>query len=192
MRYEILSQINWNMVAAIGQLLGAIATFMAVWVSLYLAKNRVRPRLKVVVGERLTFGIPTVPENVLIIEVTNTGEMPAVVRSFGWSSGYFRRGPKCLTRRYAMQKPEALPVGCVPPYELMPGRQNTTYFTLEFLLEQCRSTQNPMFTRDYPVFGRRGTRINAFVNLADGSLISVRPERSLRRKLIEAEQLAPR
>lgn len=63
----------WEKVSAIGQVAGAIATFMAVVISLYIARGGRVPRLSLKVGERLTIGGGLPEHRLLMFSVTNMG-----------------------------------------------------------------------------------------------------------------------
>ena len=83
---------------AIGTWLAAIATFSAVVVALYLAKQGERIKLKCHVGLReQIYGDGTPAIKCLCFDVTNLSERPVTINSVGWVIG--RRKSK----RYAMQ-----------------------------------------------------------------------------------------
>lgn len=75
----------WNVV---GTWLAGIATFMAVVVSLYLAKKLESIKLKVNVGIRLVFaGDGTPAEEHVGFSIVNLGDRPVNILSVGWSIG---------------------------------------------------------------------------------------------------------
>lgn len=86
----------WEKISAIGQVAGAIATFAAVVVSLYIARRGRVPRLSLKVGERLTIGGGLPEQRLLMFSVTNMGERPVYVRQLGWRNGWLPHGPAWL------------------------------------------------------------------------------------------------
>lgn len=182
-------QLFWSIVAAVGQVAGAIATFAAVAISLYLAVSARRPRLKVRVGERLIIGSGVDDRRVLMFSVANVGERNVHIRTLGWRTGRLRWGPKWLARQAAVQLTGGVQGGIDPPYELQPGAEGSSHADMGNILNYCRErADRPFFTRDLPWFGRRGTGIRAFVSTADGFVIQVRPEKALIHALIQAEK----
>jgi len=105
---------------AVGTWLAAIATFSAVIVALFLAKQGERIKLKCHVGlrEQIT-GDGTPAIECLCFDVTNLGERPVTINSVGWVIG---RGS---SKRYAMQ-----PTPGPYPRELGYGKQ--TMFIIRF------------------------------------------------------------
>lgn len=182
-------QLFWSIVAAVGQVTGAIATFAAVVVSLYLATSARKPRVKLRVGERLIIGGGADDQRVLIFSVANVGERSVHVRTLGWRTGRFRWGPQWLKRQAAVQLTDGVPYGTSPPYELLPGAEISSYAEMGNVLTYCRErADRPLFTRDVPWLGRRRTAVRAFVSTADGYVIHVRAERALIDALVQAEK----
>lgn len=178
----------WTKVAAIGQVLGAIGTFLAVVVSLVVAFRSSKPRIRLKVGMRLIFPVPEI--ELLMFEVVNAGDRPFHVRGIGWRTGWFRRGPACLRRKAAVQvtNPLGYVVCADPPYELQPGEAKSSYRPMDDMLGTAKVREEPFFTRDWPYFGRRQTRVRAYVYTADGHEIVVKPEKSLLQALTAAEK----
>jgi hypothetical protein len=183
------TELCWTMVSAIGQVAGAFATFFAVVVSLFIAFRAPRPRVRLVVGERIIF--PSEME-VLVFEVANAGDRPFHVRGIGWQTGWLKRGPAFLKSQPAIQITE--PIGYVasadPPYELQPGAVQYSYRLMGDMLGAARARAEPFFTRDWPLIGRRETRVRAYAYTADGHEFRVKPERSLMLALVKAEKRA--
>jgi hypothetical protein len=179
------------MVAAIGQVAGAIATATAVAVSLHLARTSRSPRLSVKVGERLVFEGGDEPTAVLMFSVTNIGDRIAHIRGVGWSTGWLSFGPECVRQRHAIQLTAGDVWGHDVPFVVAPAEEKATYCFMENVLEHSRERVNePLFTRDLPGLGRKRTRIRAWVSTAEGMTFKVRPERSLIDSLQQAEQQA--
>lgn len=184
-------QLFWTIIAAVGQVAGAVATFAAVVVSLCLATSARKPRVKLRVGERLIIGGGVDDQRVLMFSVANIGERNVHVRTLGWRTGRLRWGPEWLKRQAAVQLTNGAPHGTSPPYELLPGAEISSHAEMENILTYCRErADSPFFTRDVPWFGRRRTAVRAFISTADGYVIHVQPERTLIDALVQAEKEA--
>jgi hypothetical protein len=184
------SRIDWNVIAAIGQVAGAVATFLAVVVSMRLARKARMPEVKLKVGERLiiTQGQEETP-SVLMISVTNTGERAIHVRQVGWHTGWFRFGPSWLRKQQAVQLTGSIALGLELPFELLPGEEGSTYCLMDNLEEGCRQkSDRPFFSRDYPLLGRRQTKVKATVYVAEGYSFFCKPEKAVIEALVKAEQ----
>lgn len=124
----------WTKIAAVGQVAGAAATFLAAWVALHLARServfrlRVRAHFGQIVDSR-----GAVP--VLTISVENVGHRTAIVTAFGWTTGYaFPIGilPKWLRLRSAFQFPDyEWPINPAFPWTLAPGESRSTHLRRE-------------------------------------------------------------
>jgi len=182
-------QLFWTIVAAVGQVAGAVATFAAVLVSLYLATSARKPRVKLRVGERLIIGGGVDDQRVLMFSVANVGERNVHVRTLGWRTGRLRWGPQWLKRQAAVQLTGGVIGGTDPPYELLPGAEISSHAEMGNILTYCRERNDrPFFTCDIPWLGRRRTAVRAFISTADGYVIHVRPERALLDALVQAEK----
>lgn len=77
--------INWEAVSAIGQILGVIATLIAVIVA--LKQNKPKIRVEYLVGNEVSFGLDhqgyTSKENCLFITVINIGIIPVTIKNIG-------------------------------------------------------------------------------------------------------------
>jgi hypothetical protein len=167
----------WTKVAAIGQVAGALATFLAVAVSLFIAFHSGRPKARLKVGERLIVGGVDDGIRVLVFDVANAGDRPFHVSSLGWQTGRLRFGPKFLRRRFAMQMFGGTPFGSAPPFEVQPGARVAAYCLLENVLDHARTRkEEPMFTRDWPDGRRRKTTVWGNLQTADGHSIRVKAE----------------
>lgn len=110
----------WTKVAAIGQVAGAAATFLAVVVSLYLARQSGRVRLSSVAGLRIVFmGDGSPAWDIIAIRIENLGDRTVRIANLGWRSGWLSWGPEWLRYRRAVQQfsydspkpPHDLPAG---------------------------------------------------------------------------------
>lgn len=184
-------EIFWAKWAAIGQIAGAIATFLAVIVSLYIARSGRRPRLKLKVGERMVIGGDEHGLKLLMFSVANMGERPVHIRGIGWSTGWLRWGPAWIKSKAAIQLTGSIGFGTSPPYELQPGAEISSYALMEnFTASIAEKADDPLFSRDYPFFGRRATRVKAYAYTADGHTIRVKPEPALVTDLLKVEGAA--
>jgi hypothetical protein len=102
----------WN---AVGTWVAGIATFLAVIVSLHLARKSERVNLRTNLGIRLVFeGDGTPAEEHVGFSVVNLGERPVNVVSIGWCVGKGKAKRFCIqpvAGRYTQQYPQQLPHG---------------------------------------------------------------------------------
>lgn len=57
-------------------------------------------------------------------------------------------------------------------------------------IDHARMQANdPFFTRDWPIIGRRGTRARVYVDTADGFRFFAKPEQNLLVEAIDAEKI---
>ncbi len=81
--------------------------------------------------------------------------------------------------------------GIDPPYEVQPGMSASSYALMENILKYASERKfNPLFVRDWPLLGRRKTRIYGYAYTADGFTVRTKPESALIAKLVSAEKLA--
>lgn len=122
----------WIKVAAIGQVAGAIATFAAVCVSLWLARTERRPRIKVQAGLRLLIAGDGSPfEDTISIHIANHGLRSVHIASLGWRTGWMRRSPKWWAFQHAIQTSIAPMAGQAPPFDLGPGKEVSVQLSTE-------------------------------------------------------------
>lgn len=183
-------ELYWTKVAAIGQVAGAVATFLAVVISLYLARDSRRPRAAVRVGERLIIG-GQMDLEVLMFSIANVGIRPIHVRSVGWRTGFFRMGPRCLRQQHAIQLTGGVIGFPEPPFEVAPGTEISTYCLMSNIIQRCEdNSERPFFSRDFPIVGRRRVPVRGLVHTAEGRTFSVRAEPGLIARLASAEKQA--
>jgi hypothetical protein len=143
----------WTKIGAIGEVAGAVATFAAVCVSLWLARSEQRPHIKVQAGLRLLFAGDGSPfTDVISIRVTNFGLRPVRISSVGWRTGWMKRGPKWLTYQHAVQKFD-FPVPMVSsqtlPCDLGAGQEVLFYISPE-PFKKADDTSRTFFSRRLP------------------------------------------
>src|SRR3546814_19828801 len=97
----------WTKVAAIGQVAGAAATFLAAWVALYLGRTDRQFRLRVTATfQNIVSSHGSI--KVMCIQVENIGMRTARIEGFGWTTGYanvWRFLPKALRLRSVHKLP---------------------------------------------------------------------------------------
>lgn len=182
------TDVAWNIVAAIGQIAGAVATFMAVWVSMSLARKGRMPdaKLQVSTGLIITHGEDDI--RMLRFSITNIGERNIHVRTVGWQTGWLKSGPSWLKKQYAVQMTGGVPGTVVPPFELSPGNEVSTYCLMANVEDRCRERRaNPFFTRDLPILGRRSTKVLASVFIGEGYTFYSKPSADTINSLASAE-----
>lgn len=180
-------ELYWVKVGAVSQVLAALATFLAVFASLFIAFHAHRPRMRLKVGKRVIIGGDEDIGALVMFEVANAGERPIHVRGIGWRTGWLQRGPKCLQRKSAVQL-AMTNLGKEPPYEIQPGAAISSYQEVAaFVAGAHERKEQPLFTRDWPIWGRRATRIRAYAYTAAGHTIYAKPEKSLLAVLAQAE-----
>lgn len=144
------------------------------------------------VGIRLVYGGGAPELAVLMFNIANAGERPVHVNGIGWRTGWLRWGPQFLSRRAAVQLTGVPQLGNVaPPFEIQPGAAAATYALMENVLSYARErAAEPFYSRDWPLLGRKLTRVRAYAYTADGHTVTVKPEKSLLLDLGRAESEA--
>jgi hypothetical protein len=168
---------DWEMIGAIGQWVGAIATFGAVALALWQVRSDRRVSLRLRPSHSLIFsGDGTAPEHVLAFSIANTGFRPVTVQSVGWESGWLRRfGPSFLRKRQAIQMMDR-PAAPRLPSILQPGESITVMADAEHVFG--RDAYSELFTRTLPIVGVRNANVRAVVHTTLRS-VSVPVERKL-------------
>lgn len=145
------SGLFWTKLAAIGQVAGAIATFAAVWVALYLAQSERSFRLRVTAKFQRIVSVGG-SIRVMSIQVENVGLRTAVINGFGWTTGYantLRILPKAFRLRSAFQLPDyEWSVNPPFPWKLEPGQSRSTHIKRENFIEAfSKPAKNDLFRR---------------------------------------------
>ncbi len=163
----------WN---AIGTWFAGIATFLAVLVSLYLARKAERLNLKVSAGIRLIFeGDGSPAEENVGITVTNLGDRPVIINSIGWKIGKGKEARYCIqpvTGKYTHQYPK----------QLAHGEQCTFLVSFKITPDWKLDFANG-FVKD--LSNKNLKSLRAQVHTSIGQTIEVMPDSSLLEKLRE-------
>lgn len=183
------SEAFWVQLSAVSQVAAALGTFAAVIVSLWLGLKSNKPKIKLIVGERMFIGpLKEHDENVLMFSLANTGSRPARITNLGWNTGWLKRGPAFLRKQYAVQTFGGTSQGLQVPFELPVGLDGSCYAELDNFHDWLRNkTGPPFFTREVPFLGRVRTRVRAYAVTADGHQFSIKPEKSFLEKVFEIE-----
>jgi hypothetical protein len=108
----------WDFLTAIGAWLGAIATFAAVVVSLWLATRSERVRLRGAAAILHVFaGDGSPPEEFVGITAVNLGDRPVTINSVGWRIGRWK------WKRYCIQVFDGPATSDQYPIELAHGKE---------------------------------------------------------------------
>lgn len=122
------SVVWWTAFGAIAQALGALATFAAVTVSLWVVLSERSMRGRASSGIRVMFAGDGTPGIYMVaIETLNTGLRPFQVTSVGWRTGWLSRGPKSLRYRFAIQNTSMMLHQRPGPHIVEPGRNEAFY-----------------------------------------------------------------
>jgi len=141
----------WTKVAAIGQVAGAIATFLAVVIA--LVQSRAERSLRVRVRARLGLIVDGRGQTeVMTYEVENTGLRPVVVNGMHWATGFINvLGilPPPLRLKSAFQMPDyEWPINENFPWRLGPGESKSTHIRRQdFIDEFCQPNEHDLFRR---------------------------------------------
>lgn len=173
----------WEKVAALGQVAGAIATFAAVCVSLWLARSERRAHVRARAGLRMIFAGDGSPfEDVISVQVTNHSLRSARISSVGWRTGWMKYGPRWLAFQHAVQKFDR-PISSIssprPPFDLGPGQEVTFYLSPE-PFKKGGEWRNSFFNRHFPWRQNPSpAKICTVVSIVASKAVVTRVERSL-------------
>jgi hypothetical protein len=155
---------------AVGTWVAGLATFAAVVVALYLAKQVEKVKLKVHVGLReLVMGDGSPFQEHLAISVTNLGERAVTINSVGWAVGKGRH------RRFALQ-PEAGVYSARYPIELTYGK-GANFMVSFLIIPTWLKDFATGFVRD--LSDRNLKSLVAQIHTSVGQTIEVKPEYDL-------------
>lgn len=170
------------MVGAIGQALGALATALAVSVSLWIVLSERKPKLHISAGLRLVInGDGTPATDIISISIANVGLRRVTCTAFGWRTGYLNRGPGFVRRQLALQNPAYAPGSPQFPLTLEPGEEKSVYQDVGAYRAAIGEEMRRDFFCRQPPFRNdpRPTRVDIIVSLAAHNGIFKRVEPSL-------------
>jgi hypothetical protein len=153
-------EVDWDKWAAIGQIAGALGTFLAVLTSLYLARDSIRPKLALRAGIRIVIeaGAQEPFPKLIVFEVRNVGMRDVYVDQIGWRVGRWPfRWPAWLTSGFAVQTFGTVFESTNPPFALAQGRRATSMLQFEQTIRNIhgRHGERPLFAKLWPVIGIR-------------------------------------
>lgn len=163
----------WEKVAALGQVAGAVATFAAVVVSLWLALTERRPRLKLTVSVWSFIGGGW-NEDVIGFNVINKGSRAAKIVGYGWETGWLRR--RHMVINHNAEHPYQPPL----PSVIAPGDKLMFLNDIEVFLSELERLPEE-FTIRLPWIGRVPRRVRGHIYLASGESFKAPVSRHLRR-----------
>lgn len=186
--YEFLGlpQEQWQLINSFAEWFSAVGTVAAVIVSLYLARQDQRVRLRITATIGNIFGDPTVDVKVdhLWITVTNVGRRTAVLNSVAWRVGFLPAKLSRFGRKYAIQNFD-LPNCTRLPAKLEDGDSASFMIPLDRWLGYFAGD---MFPRPHWL---SLYFVTALAFASTGKAASVRVSGSLRKALKEALRKAP-
>lgn len=176
----------WTQIAAVGQVAGALATAVAVIVSLGIVMSQRRIALDVKVGIRSIFDDATkVATDLILWEITNTGQREVRLSSVGWRTGLIsgrlhRWAPDFLKAQWAMQRLSTDPACGRLPFDLMPGKNIHFFIELGVFENAISEMRNDFFRRKVPWLGHVvRTRIQGSVSTVGGPTLYTSVEKPL-------------
>lgn len=150
-------EIYWAKVAAIGQTAGALATFAAVVVALWLAKSERAYLLRVRARFGLILDVAGKTE-VMTIEVVNIGLRKVTVTGFGWTTGFrntLRILPPAFRLRSAFQFDDySWSINPRFPWHLEPGESKMTHIRKADFIKSMTEVHPENLFRRLPLFNR--------------------------------------
>ncbi len=168
----------WTKIGALGQLAGALATFLAVIVSLYVVVTDRREGVKLVVGQRKIIG-GGINLDVISFEITNVGARPFVINSIGWRTGWFKRGPKSLRHKWAIQLGDNSMFSTQLPHLLQQGQSASVTIPTNMFFKNNSKDKSLFHPRKFLKYINVGTNTHGFVNTALGTAKAIRVEKEL-------------
>lgn len=170
----------WTKIAAIGQVAGALATFLAVVFALILA--RAERSLRVRVNARFAAIVDIHGStSVMTYEVENIGLRPVVVTGMHWTTGFPNRFgfmPRPLQLKAAFQMPDyEWSINENFPWRLDPGESKSTHMRRqEFIESFVEPNQHDLFRqffwqkRPRLFFHRVGVAVNTQPKIVFGQI----------------------
>lgn len=193
------SALYWTKVAAIGQIAGALATFAAVFVALYLARSERRTRLRVTAQHAQIVDALGATKTVSIT-VQNIGLRAAKIDGVGWIGGLPSWSIPRLVRwaipRWLRQQTlhqihdYSWAINENFPWRLQPGESKSTHFRRDKFFDEFTSKQGEAFFRKVPFLKRTmAVRPRVFVSVDTKPVITGIIAKSLLSQMREAYEI---
>lgn len=169
----------WTAFGAIAQAAGALATFAAVVVSLWVVSSERALKAKGSAGIRVHFVGDGTPGTYTVgIEVLNVGLRPFHVSSVGWRTGWSRFGPEIIRFRYAIQNTTMMLHKRPSPHIVDPGRDEGWYsLVADMKVHADGEAARELFKRRLPILGY--APIRGIVNITGRKPLYVKVSDSL-------------
>jgi hypothetical protein len=169
----------WTAFGAIAQAAGALATFAAVALSLWIVMSERAMRAHGSAGIWVSFaGDGTPGVYMVVIRVQNAGVRPFQVNSIGWKTGWLRWGPQPLGYRLAIQNTSLLAGISRPPKNVEPGLSEGFYVTVaDMKAEAGKASREELFVRKVPILGY--CPIRAMIHISGRKPLSVKVGKDL-------------
>ena len=150
----------WTAFGAFAQAAGALATFAAVAVSLWVVLSERAMRAQASAGIKVMFAGDGTPGVYMVgIDILNIGVRPFHVSSVGWRTGWLSRGPKALHFRHAIQNPSMMLNPAPGPHIVEPGRNQGFYTKVgDMKSADAEASRTEMFARRVPILGEASIR----------------------------------
>lgn len=174
----------WTKLAAIGQIVGALATAAAVIVSLVIVLSERRESLRLVVSRKTMVPPNTAEYDVIDFEVTNVGVQRVRITAFGWRTGWAPRGPAWFRYVFGTLGHSGLAGVIDPPFDLEPGTSVSKLVLLASIADASLWRSTLFGARRVPGFGARYSPIFGTVTTARGTRKRVRVTADLRRHMM--------
>ncbi len=169
----------WTAFGAVAQAIGAVATFAAVAVSLWVVISERTMKARGSAGIRISFVGDESPGIYMVgIEVLNVGVRPFHVSSVGWRTGWLTRGPKALQYRFAIQNTSVMLNQRPGPHIVEPGRNEGFYTNVaDMKSANHEESRTEMFRRKLPILGE--APIRAMVNITGRKPLYIKVSKEL-------------
>ena len=144
----------WTKVAAIGQVAGAIATFLAAGIALWLSLSERRVNIRISAKFWTMHCANGIFIPMVAITVDNVGHRRAKILMFGWTTGYanhIRILPKIFRLRSMFQNPDyTWDINPSFPWTLEPGESKSTYMKRDLFLKEFEKSRGLDLFRKFP------------------------------------------
>jgi hypothetical protein len=148
----------WTKIAAVGQVAGALATAIAVAISLWIVISERAVKMACAVGIRIIIGSLGPSCNIVSFDITNTGHRSFRISSTGWRTGWSipilnRFNLPWAKYQYAIQL-TADDLGSPRlPMDLAPGHRTTIFTDAKRFSDQNAERREDFFCRKLPIIG---------------------------------------